>query len=75
MTIEEEIDKIVPRFSMRARWRGYPTSQSGYTTYMTSPWKEIEALIEEASLEECLTSPSEYVREYKKFLLETRRDL
>lgn len=47
-------------------------SWSNTCPYNSPMWRRINEEIKKAPLEECLTSPSEYVREYKKWLLKDK---
>ena len=66
MTLEEQIDKIVNGYySSVIKWRWDWRSTSA-NSHWHKHLNDAHRLIEEADLTECLTSPSEYIREYRK---------
>ena len=61
MTLEEQLERSIyeGRHNFIKFWRWYGKPYKNF--------HELHSLIEQASLVECLTSPSEYVREYRKW--------
>jgi len=57
-----------------SRWLGRPNEPRFVQSFSREKlWEKIHKLIEKESLEICLLSPYEYVREYKKWLLNNQR--
>jgi len=74
-TLEDKIDSMTSAingdYSSVVHWRW---SHPG-TAYPYLLWDALKRIIEEASLAECLTSPSHYIREYRKWYEENKIDV
>lgn len=72
MTIEEIVAKHFKRTTplYKLSWFTVPESTKShlYAIQEEDIWKAVDDSIKEASEEECLTSPLEYIRECKKWL-------
>lgn len=78
MTLEEEIDRYLDTERSVAswnsikewRWDGRPESSTSISWgfAVADVQQEVEYMIIVAPLEECLTSPAEYIREYRKWV-------
>lgn len=53
--------------SLRTKWRGEPFENASEDTFMTADWEDIHCIVELMDLAEALTSPFEYVREYRRW--------
>mgnify|MGYP001548531593 CR=1 FL=1 len=77
ITLEEQINMILA-FSNAAdiedqKWRGRPMDGLMGIPIMNEQQRvQMHDFIERAPLEVCLTSPSEYIREYRKWYEENR---
>ena len=69
MTLEEEINRTFD-YSVSIedwKWKGEPHSLYWTINPLIEEALRVERLIQEASLVLCLTSPSQYIREYRKW--------
>jgi len=75
MTLEEQIDSLRPWYlSCRTwLWYGKDSIHRGIRGIALDP--EGDSMIEQAPLIDCLTSPSEYIREYRKWYEENKHVL
>lgn len=72
MTLEQQIFDIDDWFIYGDSWQGYPLSQmdrkrNSAINHFIDRCEIVDNLIEASSLEYCLTSPLEYVRECRKW--------
>ena len=71
MTLEEQINEILAKkgpFTVQIEVWSWDSGRHRKITIDSTDeyWPEVNQLIRNASLAECLTSPSEYIREYRK---------
>ena len=73
MKLEDQIDEMIEDFvGDEQPWLGRSDIRSWFPheinfNHKSPLFMNIHSLIQEATLTECLTSPSEYIREYRKW--------